>query len=160
MRQSCLTKDLRVVRGTDVCESRGIKRKVTPCGGTIEGMVALIGGEGSLAFYAMIAQGSMLRSIAELLVRCAPQVPVTVDGDGLSFVACDAPSGRLVQVLLRAEDLSAFRFMRSHPLRCSLESASLHAVCQQLKRRDAVVLYATANGQFEPGVQPPPADAP
>lgn len=155
MRQSVLTRDLRVVRQPhrDTADRAG--RRATPGPSAtargLDGARALIGildAETELAFHAVVPQGHVLKCIAELLVRCAPHVPVTVDAGGLAFVACDPASGRLIHIALRAADLVDFRFLREHALRCTLESASLHAVCHQLKRKDAVLLYATALGQF------------
>ena len=53
-------------------------------------------------------------------MRCASHVPVTVDPNGLSFMACDPASGRLIHVVLQAADLVGFCFLREHPLRCTL----------------------------------------
>ena len=115
MRQGTLTRDLRV--------SRGLRSP----GGTQAMIAILLEAEPELAFHGVVPCGSVLKSIAELLMRCAAHVPVTVDANGLSFVACDAVSGRLVHVVLDAADLGNFRFLRDHPLRCTLESASLNA---------------------------------
>jgi hypothetical protein len=75
-----------------------------------------------------VPHGSVLKCISELLMRCAPHVPATVDADGLSFVACDPATGRLIHIVLHTTDLLDFRFRRDHPLRCTLESSSLYAV--------------------------------
>lgn len=111
-------------------------------------LIAIVTAEEQLAFHAVVPHGSTLKSVAELLVRCSPQIPVTVDAVGIVFTACDPASGRLIRIQMRAGDLHRYRFFVEAPLRCTLESASLYAVCMQLKRRDAVVLYATTSGQF------------
>lgn len=114
-----------------------------------DALIRLVAAEEDLAFHAVVPQGNTLKSVAELLVRCTPQIPVTVDQTGIVFVACDPASGRLIRVHLHAADLLHFRFfLGAVPLRATLESTSLHATCYQLKRKDAVVLYATTAGQF------------
>lgn len=98
-------------------------------------MVSLLDNEAQLAFHAVVPHGNILKCVSELLMRCAPHVAVTVDRMGMSFVACDPTSGRLIHVVLGANDLLDFRFLRQHPLRCTLESSSLHAVFHQLRPR-------------------------
>lgn len=130
MLQGRLTRDLRVVRSPSSSTKRP-RTGTSPCDDantpTVARMMALLDAEEPLAFSAVVPHGSTLKSISELLMRCAPHVPVTVDPEGLSFVACDPGTGRLIQVALRAADLLQHRFHREHPLRCTLESASLHA---------------------------------
>ena len=99
-------------------------------------------------FHAIMPSGSTLKSVAELMVRCAPQTSTVVDENGIAFVSCDPSSGRLIKVHIQTADMSNFKFMGPVPLRCTLESTSLHAVFHQLKRRDQVVLYGTLDGQF------------
>jgi hypothetical protein len=48
-----------------------------------------------------VPNGSILKCISELLLRCAPSAPVHVDAGGIVFVACDPASGRLVHVSLK-----------------------------------------------------------
>lgn len=64
-------------------------------------MIDMLNAETALAFHAVVPHGSVLKSISELLMRCAPHVPVHVDGRGLSFTACDPTSGRLIHIVLR-----------------------------------------------------------
>lgn len=130
----------------NLCLSRSSKT-ATADGG--DALIRLVAAEEDLAFHAVVPHGNILKSVAELLVRCTPQIPVTVDQTGIVFVACDPASGRLIRVHLHAADLLHFRFfLGGVPLRATLEATSLHATCYQLKRKDAVVLYATTAGQF------------
>ena len=99
-------------------------------------------------FHAMMPSGITLKSVAELMVRCSQQTSTTVDDTGITFVACDPTSGRLIRVHIHPADMQHFRFMGQTQLKCTLESPSLHAVFHQLKRRDQVVLYGTHDGQF------------
>jgi hypothetical protein len=125
MRQAELTWDLQVVL-------RPATRK--PAAQGVQTMVRLLDAEQEqLAFHAIVPHGSVLKCVSELLMRCAPHVPVCVDASGMSFVACDPTSGRLIHVVLAADDFLEFRFLRQHPLRCTLESSSLHAVFHQLR---------------------------
>lgn len=147
MRQAFLSRDGRVVRSmTDPCcaEPTSTGTPKTQHGH----MMQLLADEEPLAFHAVLPHGSVLKCISELLMRCAPHVPLTVDGGGLAFVACDPATGRLIHIALRAEDLLEYDFRRDHPLRCTLESGSMHAVFHQLKKKDVVLLYATASGRF------------
>jgi hypothetical protein len=151
LRQAQLTADLRLVRGP--VSPPAVAVAVAPTGPMAAGegirsMISFLDAESQLVFHAVVPHGSILKCISELLMRCAPHVPVTVDEGGLSFVACDPASGRLIHIVLEAADLLEFRFLRAHPLRCTLDSSSLHAVFHQLKRKDVVVLYATSTGQF------------
>lgn len=114
----------------------------------VDALLNILDAEEDLHFHAIIPQGSILKSIAELLVRCAPLTSAIVDGEGVTFIGCDASSGRLIHVRLLAADMTQFRFLGQTTLRSTLESSSLHAVFHQLKRRDQVVLYATRSGQF------------
>ena len=84
-----------------------------------------------------LPMGSTLKSVAELLLRCAPQTPLSVDPGGVSFVASDASSGRLIHVRLGAEDLLQFHIHHggSSPFRCTLETGSIHAVFRPMGRR-------------------------
>ena len=132
MRQTTLTSQLRLSRAT---QNNGI-----------ESLLGLLEHEDELAFHAVIQHGSMLKCISELLMRCAPHISLTVESSGLSFVACDPASGRLIHIVLMATDMGGYRFARTSPMRCVLDSNSLHAVFHQLKRKDTVVLYATASG--------------
>ena len=132
MRQTTLTSQLRLNRAA---QSNGV-----------ESLLGLLEHEEELAFHAVIQHGSMLKCISELLMRCAPHISLTVDTSGLSFVACDPASGRLIHIVLVATDMGGYRFARTSPMRCVLDSNSLHAVFHQLKRKDTVVLYATASG--------------
>ena len=70
----------------------------------------------------------MLKCISELLVRCASQVSMTVNANGLGFLACDPLRGRLIHIVIKNADMGGFSFKRHAPLRCILESNSLHAV--------------------------------
>lgn len=118
---------------------------------SLSGVGALIGtlnAEEDLAFYCVMPSGSTLKCISELLLRCAPNAPVTVDAAGMVFVACDPASGRLIHIELRAADMLRYRFMGNAPLRSTLECNSLHSVFGQLKRKDQVVLYATHSGEW------------
>ena len=130
----------------------GRARETTP---GIQSLVDLLLADEPLVWHAVIPFGTRppddprslspntLKCIAELLLRCAPQTPISVDHDGIVFVACDQGSGRLIHILLSAEDLIQFQFHSEKvPFRCTLETSSLHAVFHQLKRKDTVVLYA------------------
>lgn len=144
------------MRQTTLGSDLSLRSSRLKAGNSVDALVRLLDGEEQLAFHAVIPQGNVLKCIAELLMRCASYVPVTVDSDGLTFVACDTNSGRLIHIVLHHKDLRSFNFLRTQPLRCTLESSSLHAVfhqhwgtgtpnapIMQLKRRDTVVLYAT-----------------
>lgn len=114
----------------------------------IEALIGTLKAEEDLAFYCVLPSGSTLKSISELLLRCAANAPVTVDASGMVFVACDPASGRLIHIELRAEDMLRFRFLGTATLRSTLECSSLHSVFGQLKRKDQVVLYATHGGEW------------
>ena len=134
MRQTTLTKQLRLSHA--------------PQNGGAESLIQLLEHEEELAFHAIIPHGNMLKCMSELLMRCAPHVSLTIDTNGLSFVACDPTSGRLIHIVINSGDMGGFQHNRKTPMRCLLESHSLHAVFHQLKRKDTVVLYATVLGQF------------
>jgi hypothetical protein len=103
--------------------------------------------EEEIAFYGIIPNGNILKCISELLMRCSSNIPVTSDATGIMFLACDATSGRLIHIVMKKEDMLAYKFHRlsvhtsRHPqevginqgniLRCSLDSHSLHAVFHQ-----------------------------
>lgn len=119
-----------------------------PRHGGADSLIQLLEHEEELAFHAVIRHGNMLKCISELLMRCAPNVSLTIDPTGLSFVACDPASGRLIHIVVTSGDMGGFHYKRRSAMRCLLESHSLHAVFHQLKRKDTVVLYATVSGQF------------
>lgn len=52
-------------------------------------------------------------------------------GDGF-----DPTGGRLIHIVITNGDMGGFQFHRTVPMRCSLETNSLHAVFHQLKRKD------------------------
>ena len=94
-----------------------------------QALVDLVMAEEQLCWHAVCPVGSTLKCIAELLLRCAPNTPIAVDVAGLTFIASDAASGRLIQIRLSAADLLQFRIHRGPtPFRCTLETSSLHAV--------------------------------
>ena len=75
-------------------------------------------------------------------------VSLTVDEQGMTFIACDPVGGRLIHIVITRGDMSRFSFRRSsamHPVRfvrlkpgcrrCILESNSLHAVFRTGRRR-------------------------
>lgn len=84
-----------------------------------EALIRLVADEEDLAFHAVVPHGSTLKSLAELLVRCTPQIPVTVDASGIVFVACDPASGRLIRVHLHAADLLHRTVVQSGCVACS-----------------------------------------
>ena len=103
MRQTTLGKWLRVQRSPRTDDS-------------IASLIGILKNEDNLAFYAVLPQGNVLKSASELLMRCAPHVPVTADANGIGFVACyegfarcghaprrDPPSGRLIHILFAAQ---------------------------------------------------------
>lgn len=93
-----------------------------PCGGSVASLLGLLHAEGDLVFHAVIPHGNVLKCVSELLVRCAAHVPVTVDGNGIGFTACDPTSGRLIHIHLHPRDMMDFRFLRGAPLRVTLET--------------------------------------
>ena len=118
MRQTRLTRDLRVVWEPPPPRSGEAAAHDRRRG--IDSLIEFLNTETQLAFHAVIPHGNILKCISELLMRCASHVPVTVDPTGISFVACDPASGRLIHVVLQAPDLVDFCFLRDHPLRCTL----------------------------------------
>lgn len=81
-----------------------------------------------LQWHAIVPFGNVLKSISELLLRCAPHTPMTVDHTGIFFVSCDQTSGRLIHIILLKEDLIDFKLHSDNvPFRCTLETGSLHA---------------------------------
>ena len=79
------------------------------------GLVALVQREEEgLLFHAVLPQGSVLKCVSELLLRCATQTPLVVhteaflgprptlkcsvllDAQGITLTACDQNSGRLI----------------------------------------------------------------
>jgi hypothetical protein len=138
MRQTTLGADLRL-------DKRGQPSSA-------DALVKLLDLEEEIAFYGVIPHGNVLKCIWELLMRCSSHVPVTSNDQGVTFVACDSPSGRLIHIVIQKEDMLAYRFNRVHGLRYSIDSNSLHAVFNQLKRKDVVVLYATVSGRFGSGL--------
>jgi hypothetical protein len=114
----------------------------------VDTLVQLLQNEEELAFHAVIPHGNVLKCISELLMRCAPHVSLTIQSQGLVFLACDPTGGRLIHITLMSGDMRGFSYSRSASMRFMLETNSLHAVFNQLKRRDTVVLYATVSGQF------------
>ena len=123
-------------------------RGAAPSGSVAQDLVNLLLEEEELMWHAVVPQGSILKCIAELLLRCATHTPLTVDPEGISLLASDASSGRLIHVRLSPRDLVQFRIHTetAPSFRCTLETSSLHAVFHQLKRKDVVVLYATVAG--------------
>lgn len=122
------------MRQTTLTQRLSLNR--TRCTNGIESLIGLLHqNEEELAFHAVVPHGNVLKSVAELLMRCAPHVSLTVDPrEGLSFLACDQVGGRLIHVVLTPADMAAFVFQRTTPMRCMLESNSLHAVFHQLSR--------------------------
>lgn len=122
----------------------------------INGLIKSLEAEENLAFFCIFPSGSSLKCISELLMRCAPNAVVTVEPTGVTFVACDQNSGRLVHIDLRADDMLKFRTYpapsppseethpptsvvgntpsstSSLPLRSVLECSSLHSVFHRL----------------------------
>jgi hypothetical protein len=135
MRQSTLTNGLRLSAGR-------------PPASGVDELIKTLADEENLAFVGVLPSGSILKCMSELLLRCAPNAPVTVDPGGMVFVACDAASGRLVHIDIRATDMLKFRFHAKAPLRSTIECSSLHSVFSQLKRKDQVVIYATLGGEW------------
>ena len=118
MRQTTLTRCLSLNKGRQV--------------DGVDTLVQLLQKEEELAFHAIIPHGNILKSVSELLMRCAPHVSLTIDNDGLIFLACDPNGGRLIHIVMSRGDMRGFCFRRSSPMRCTLETNSLHAVCPSL----------------------------
>lgn len=95
-----------------------------------QSLVDFLRTEEELLFHAVLPLGNTLKCIAELLLRCAPQSPMTVDPEnGLCFSACDPGSGRLIHIRIHPDDMIQFRVYSAAktPFRCSLETGSLFA---------------------------------
>lgn len=98
-----------------------------------QALVDLLQREEQLTFHAVLPFGHVLKCVSELLLRCAAQTPLTVDGArGLVFLASDPNSGRLIHVCLHRRDMVQFRLYgpagSGAVLRHTLETGSIHAV--------------------------------
>lgn len=67
-----------------------------------------LGDESATSFYCVMANGSMLKCICELLVRCASHAPVQITASGLEFFASDVPNGRLIHARFASGDMVVF----------------------------------------------------
>ena len=84
--------------------------------------------EESLVFHAVLPFGNTLKCIAELLLRCASHTPLTVDRvSGITFMACDQTSGRLIHIQIHPGDMLQFVTYSDVKFRCTLETSSLFA---------------------------------
>ena len=93
----------------------------------VQALIDFLCAEEAVVFYAVIPFGNTLKCIAELLLRCANQTPMTVDAEqGVAFTACDQNSGRLIHIVLRPRDMLRFHVAKA-PFRCTLETGSLFA---------------------------------
>lgn len=87
------------MRQTSLTSSLGLSHRLwqpaeatSPC----TKLVDLLQREERLSFHAVLPHGSTLKCISELLLRCATQTPLSVTPNGITLVASDATSGRLI----------------------------------------------------------------
>ena len=112
-----------------------------------QALVDLLQREEQLTFHAVLPFGHVLKCVSELLLRCAAQTPLTVDGArGLTFLASDPNSGRLIHVCLHRRDMLQFRLYgggggddeaeaaaaTASTIRYTLETGSIHAVFHRI----------------------------
>ena len=103
--------------------------------------------ESQILFCALFIQGGILRQLSDVLQKHASSATVRISTNGITF-HIEEETGKIkrtVSVFLSVRDTRMYRLASDKDILIQMDTAPLHAITAQLKRKDRVMLYVNSH---------------